>query len=168
MILLLAFDSIFSYCSILSNSNGKRCLDVEGASTEDGGNIWSWEINNFDAQKFYLEEVIPSEERKYIKTTGEYSEDGRYLTSMKDQLGNESHFEYDSNRGLTLKEIDAKGNTTNYEYDSKTDNLQKITRQVGEKEYSNALEILEKCEIDTKKRSEELSLNDFKNITDMI
>ena len=117
---------------------GKRCLDVEGASTEDGGNIWSWEINNFDAQKFYLEEVIPSEERKYIKTTGEYSEDGRYLTSMKDQLGNESHFEYDSNRGLTLKEIDAKGNTTNYEYDSKTDNLQKITRQVGEKEYSNA------------------------------
>ena len=36
------------------------------------------------------------------------------------------------------------------------------------KEYSNALEILEKCEIDTKKRSEELSLNDFKNITDMI
>lgn len=27
---------------------------------------------------------------------------------MKDQLGNESHFEYDSNRGLTLKEIDAK------------------------------------------------------------
>ena len=57
---------------------------------------------------------------------------------MKDQLGNECHFEYDSNRGLTLKEIDAKGNTTNYEYDSKTDNLQKITRQVGEKEYSNA------------------------------
>lgn len=36
------------------------------------------------------------------------------------------------------------------------------------KEYSNALEILEKCKIDTKKRSEELSLNDFKNITDMI
>lgn len=117
---------------------GKRCLDVEGASTADGGNIWSWEINNFDAQKFYLEEVIPSEEKKYIETTGEYSVDGRYLTSMKDQLGNKTKYEYDTNRGLTLKEIDPKGNATNYEYDTKTDNLQKISKKVGNQEYSNA------------------------------
>ena len=117
---------------------GKRCLDVEGASTADGGNIWSWEINNFDAQKFYLEEVIPSEEKKYIETTGEYSVDGRYLTSMKDQLGNKTKYEYDTNRGLTLKEIDPKGNATNYEYDTKTDNLQKISKKIGNQEYSNA------------------------------
>lgn len=32
--------------------------------------------------------------------------------------------------------------------------------------YSNAMEILKDCQIDSKKRSEELSLADFKNITD--
>lgn len=36
------------------------------------------------------------------------------------------------------------------------------------KEYANADEILERCKIDSRKRSEELSLNDFKNITNMI
>lgn len=117
---------------------GKRCLDVAEAKKEDGVNVWSWGICNSDAQKFYLEEVIPSEEKKYIETTGEYSVDGRYLTSMKDQLGNKTKYEYDTNRGLTLKEIDPKGNATNYEYDTKTDNLQKISKKVGNQEYSNA------------------------------
>lgn len=116
---------------------GKRCLDVAEAKKEDGVNVWSWGICNSDAQKFYLEEVIPSEEKKYIETTGEYSEDGRYLASMKDQLGNKTKYEYDTNRGLTLKEIDPKGNATNYEYDTKTDNLQKISKKVGNQEYSN-------------------------------
>lgn len=116
---------------------GKRCLDVAEAKKEDGVNVWSWGICNSDAQKFYLEEVIPSEEKKYIETTGEYSADGRYLASMKDQLGNKTTYEYDTNRGLILKETDAKGNTTNYEYDTKTDNLQKISKKVGNQEYSN-------------------------------
>lgn len=116
---------------------GKRCLDVAEAKKEDGVNVWSWGICNSDAQKFYLEEVIPSEEKKYIETTGEYSADGRYLASMKDQLGNKTKYEYDTNRGLTLKEIDPKGNATNYEYDTKTDNLQKISKKVGNQEYSN-------------------------------
>lgn len=116
---------------------GKRCLDVAEAKKEDGVNVWSWGICNSDAQKFYLEEVIPSEEKKYIETTGEYSADGRYLTSMKDQLGNKTTYEYDTNKGLILKETDSKGNATNYEYDTITDNLQKISKKVGNKEYSN-------------------------------
>lgn len=110
-----------------------KAITIYQNSSEIGFKSVIYDINYKDNQKFYLEEVIPSKEKKYIETTGEYSEDGRYLASMKDQLGNKTKYEYDTNRGLTLKEIDPKGNATNYEYDTKTDNLQKYQKKLATK-----------------------------------
>ena len=116
---------------------GQRCLDVQDASLNSGAKIWSWGINNTAAQQFYLEEIIPAEEKKYIETTGEYSEDGRYLTKQVDQSGNETNYEYEENKGLITKEIDANNGETIYNYDSNTDLTTKVSKQVGDKEYAN-------------------------------
>ena len=118
-------------------TNGKRCLDVENGSTSSGVKIWSWSINNSAAQQFFLEEVEPSEEKKYIETTGEYSEDGRYLTKQTDEVGNEVQYEYNENKGLVTKEIDSNNGETIYNYDANTDLTTQISKQVGEKTYTN-------------------------------
>lgn len=118
-------------------TNGKLCLDVADGSKENKANIWLWTINNTGAQQFYLEEIIQSESKQYVSTTGEYSEDGRYLTKMTDELGNEAKYEYDVNRGLVTKEIDPNNNETIYTYDSNTDDVLSISKNVGGKEYSN-------------------------------
>ena len=116
---------------------GKRCLDVEDASTSSGVKIWSWSINNSAAQQFFLEEVIPSEEKKYIETTGTYSEDGRYLAKQTDEAGNETNYVYDENKGLVTKEIDSNNGETIYSYDANTDLTTQVSKQVGEKTYTN-------------------------------
>ena len=119
-------------------TNGKLCLDVADGSKENKANIWLWTINNTGAQQFYLEEIIQSESKQYVSTTGEYSEDGRYLTKMTDEAGNEAKYEYDVNRGLVTKEIDSNNNETTYTYDANTDNLLSISKNVGGKEYTNS------------------------------
>ena len=118
-------------------TNGKRCLDVENASANSGVRIWSWSINNSAAQQFFLDEVEPSEEKKYIETTGEYSADGRYLTKQTDEVGNEVNYVYDENKGLVTKEIDSNNGETIYNYDANTDLTTQVSKQVGEKTYTN-------------------------------
>ena len=118
-------------------TNGKRCLDVADASTSSGVKIWSWSINNSSAQQFFLEEVMPSEEKKYIETTGEYSTDGRYLTKQTDEVGNDINYVYDENKGVVTKEIDSNNGETIYNYDVNTDLTTQVSKQVGEKTYTN-------------------------------
>lgn len=119
-------------------TKGKRCLDVENGSKNNGVKIWSWSVNNSEAQQFFLEIVEPSEKKKYIETEGKYSEDGRYLISETDQIGNETNYEYDYQKGLLTKEIENSGGEIRYEYDKNNDNLTKISQIIDEKEYSNS------------------------------
>lgn len=66
--------------------------------------------------EFYFETV---DNDLFIENKAEYSEDGKFIKSTTDSLGNVTLYDIDEVTGLTKSETDPKGNITNYTYDDK-------------------------------------------------
>ena len=71
---------------------------------------------NDDSFKFYLE---MTDREKFIENNATYSSDGRFVTSITDDMVNTTSYQYDNNTGLLLSETDPKGNITQYTYNNK-------------------------------------------------
>jgi len=85
---------------------------------------------------FELVKVESSENKKYIETKAEYTDNGNYQTKAIDTSGNEVAYEYNQNTGTLSKVTDAKGNVTNYEYDG-LDRVTKVSKQANSQTYEN-------------------------------
>ncbi len=66
--------------------------------------------------EFYFETV---DNDLFIENKAEYSENGKFIKSTADSLGNVTLYDIDEVTGLTKSETDPKGNITNYTYDDK-------------------------------------------------
>ncbi len=73
---------------------------------------------------------------KYIETNAEYTENGNYLTKIKDETGKETTYEYNQTNGNLDKVTDAKGTETNYTYDE-LGRISIVSKTVGNKTYQN-------------------------------
>ncbi len=115
---------------------GKKTLDVCGGYTDVGTIVYEWDTNELGAQKFELIKVESNDNRKYIETKAEYTENGNYQTKLIDTSGNEVAYEYNQNTGTLSKVTDAKENSTNYEYDG-LDRVIKVSKQTNSQTYEN-------------------------------
>lgn len=115
---------------------GTTSLNVAGSVTNAGAQIEHWSSGGWDSQKFELIKTESNNDRKYIETSAEYTEDGRYQTKVIDTSGNEVEYEYNQTTGTTSKVTDAKGNETNYEYDS-LDRVTKVSKVANGQTYQN-------------------------------
>ena len=64
---------------------------------------------------------------KKISTNATYTENGSYLTSVSDALGNTTSYNYNTTKGTLQSVTDPRGNTTAYTYDPNTDVLKTVT-----------------------------------------
>lgn len=113
--------------TIIKNKNGSISLSPKIADTK--ALFYQTEalkvhdrIEDF-SEKFYLE---PANLKKFIETEAVYTEDGKFISKIIDNLGKETLYETDPIKGLTTKEIDAKGNEKTYTYTQK-DQIKTIT-----------------------------------------
>lgn len=63
------------------------------------------------------ESIIGDISKKYFVTSTKYSDGYQYISSVTDEFGNTTKYEYDYVSGLLEKVIDAKNTSTNYIYD---------------------------------------------------
>lgn len=66
--------------------------------------------------EFYFETV---DNDLFIENKAQYSEDGRFIESTTDSLGNVTLYDTDELTGLIKSQTDSKGNVTNYTYNAK-------------------------------------------------
>lgn len=125
-----------SYSIRTKTSMGKRSLDVANGSAEPGTNIAQWDNNGATMQDFYFEKISSPNENQYIETNAEYTDDGRFLSKIVDQKGNETQYQYNSNTGTISKIIDAKNAETTYTYDN-LDRLLSVNKTEGTNNYQN-------------------------------
>lgn len=96
---------------------------------EDGNNkkYLKWNNNTFvfvtnpqDIEENYLYEFYFEDSSKlFIENSATYSQDGRFLESIKDSLLNETTYVTDTTNGLVTKMTNAKNIETNYTYNNK-------------------------------------------------
>ena len=115
---------------------GTKAIDIAYDSTAVGTKIEIWDSNYTSAQVYELEKVESNDNRKYIETKAEYTENGNYQTKVIDTSGNEVAYEYNQNTGTLSTVTDAKGNSTNYEYDG-LDRVTKVSKQANSQTYEN-------------------------------
>ncbi|MGN1371988.1 MAG: DNRLRE domain-containing protein [Candidatus Coprovivens sp.] len=90
---------------------------------------------NNESQHFLFERM---ENSLFIESSAEYTNDGRFIKSVKDSLGNVTTYDINSTNEVTNSITDPLDNTTNYTYDSKfrVSNISKGEHNVSY-EYSN-------------------------------
>ncbi len=71
---------------------------------------------NNESQHFLFERM---ENSLFIESSAEYTNDGRFIKSVKDSLGNVVTYNINSTTGVTNSITDQLGNITNYTYDNK-------------------------------------------------
>lgn len=81
--------------------------------------------------------ITNNKNSKYIETNAEYTENGNYLTKIKDENGNTTTYTYNQTNGNLDKVTDAKGNETNYTYDT-LGRVKSVSRTAGNKTYQNS------------------------------
>ncbi len=120
-----------SFGIFTQTTNYSKCLDAQHDSTEitssraveqatcDKNNLKEW-------QKWYL---YPVEETmdKSIVTETTYTESKNFVSSSKDQLGNETTYSYNEAKGTLQSVTDANGNETEYTYDSNNNSLLSVS-----------------------------------------
>ncbi len=67
-------------------------------------------------QQFLFERM---ESSLFIESSAKYTEDGRFIKSVKDSIGNVTTYDVNNVNGLINSITDSNGNTTNYTYDNK-------------------------------------------------
>ena len=77
---------------------GKTSLNVGGSLVAVGSKIEHWSSGGWDSQKFELIKVESNDDRKYIETKAEYTENGNYQTKLIDTSMNETTYEYNRSR----------------------------------------------------------------------
>lgn len=89
------------------------------------------DINDNYLYEYYLEDA----KRLFIEVDAEYTQDGRFISKVKDSLLNENSFIFNNSNGLLIKTINAKGDESNYVYNNKKQ-LIKISQGNKEVNYS--------------------------------
>jgi len=96
--------------------------------------LTQYDENNAN-QQFLFERM---ESKLFIEASAKYTEDGRFIKSVKDELGNITSYDVNPVNGLINSIIESNGNSTNYTYD---DNFRvtNITKgnQIVEYEYDS-------------------------------
>lgn len=120
---------------LIEHSNKTYSIKSEISSlaiTVDGDNSLSLNIYNEDNenQQFLFERM---ESKLFIEASALYTEDGRFIKSVKDNLGNVITYDIDTVTGVTKAITDPYGNITNYTYDGKfrTTNISKGAHSVS-------------------------------------
>ncbi len=73
--------------------------------------------NKDNTNQQFLFEI--AEKRLFIESSADYSDDGRFIKSVTDQVGNTYTYDTNTTNGLLNSIIDPNNSTTNYTYDSK-------------------------------------------------
>ncbi len=81
-------------------------------------------------QEFFFEQT---ENKLFIESNATYTDDGRFISSVTDSLGNTSIYDYNTTNGLLNSVTDPDNNSTYYTYDSKLrlTNIKKGEEQVS-------------------------------------
>ena len=74
-------------------------------------------FTGYDKYQQDPESIIGDISKKYFVTSTKYSDGYQYISSVTDEFGNTTKYEYDYVSGLLEKVIDAKNTSTNYIYD---------------------------------------------------
>ncbi|URZ05989.1 DNRLRE domain-containing protein [Clostridium felsineum] len=75
----------------------------------------------------------------YIQSKAAYTDNGNYIKSLTDSLGNTTNYKYDETKGLLTSTIDPKGNATTNGYDG-MDRLNSTSATVDGQNISNSYE----------------------------
>lgn len=104
-------------------------------------------VNDEASIQFYLENT---ERPNYIKSKAIYSDDGKVITKVVDNLGNVTNFDINSNNGLVNSITDPINNKANYTYNNK-EQLTSVTKGDTTIEYQyNNQNMLSKIVTDNK------------------
>ena len=89
--------------------------------------INDWEDSNYN-QEFFFEQT---DNKLFIESSATYTDDGRFINTVTDGLGNVSTYDYNTVNGLLNSVTDPNNSITNYTYNDK---LQLINIKKGEEE----------------------------------
>ena len=154
--------------NIEQNTNGSYHIYLEGEN--ESKKYLKWLNNHFefvsdysDLDDNYLYEYYFEDATKlFIQSESKYTEDGRFLTNVKDPLLNETKYFVNNINGLVTKTTNANGIDTLYYYNNK-EQITKISQQNKEVIYSyNNQNLL--SQITQGNKIYELQYDDFLNI----
>ena len=103
---------------IYQNSNGSYTIGgIDVLTITDTFNVELERASDDNyQQQFYFESV---EDGLYIETSSTYTDDGRFIKTVTDALGNTSTYDINTTNGVINSIIDPNNITTNYTYDDK-------------------------------------------------
>ena len=103
---------------IYQNSNGSYTIGgIDVFTITDTFNVELERASDDNyQQQFYFESV---EDGLYIETSSTYTDDGRFIKTVTDALGNTSTYDINTTNGVINSIIDPNNSTTNYIYDDK-------------------------------------------------
>jgi len=124
-------------------------------------------VNNYSdiEENFLYEYYLEDSTRMFIQSETEYTQDGRFVTKIKDSLLNETNFAVNSINGLITKVTDSQENEITYTYNNK-EQVTKIAQGNKEINYTyNNQNVL--SEINQGNKTYKLNYDNFLNITNI-
>ena len=121
-----------TFVLLTAASNYTKCVDGQVNTGTEIELSQSVKQANYDAnkpsagQKWYFYPVEKSID-KTIVTEAEYTESGNFPASVTDQLGNETTYSYNEQKGTLNSTTDALGRTTSYTYDANNNALLSVS-----------------------------------------
>ncbi|MBE6146426.1 MAG: RHS repeat protein, partial [Firmicutes bacterium] len=111
-------NNIFELIEHSNKTYSIKSVSSNLAVTVNEDNTLSLTTYNEDSneQQFLFERM---ESKLFIESSSTYTEDGRFIRSVKDSLGNIVTYDIDNTTGLTNAVIDPNGSVSNYVYDDK-------------------------------------------------
>ena len=111
-------NNIFELIKHQNNSYSIKSVTSNLAITVNTNNSLTLTTYNEDNsnQQFLFEKM---DSKLFIESSASYSEDGRFINTVKDQLGNITTYNINNTNGLINSIIDPNNKITNYTYDNK-------------------------------------------------
>jgi len=157
-----------SYTLKLSDSNKYICYENNklGVKEAEGVSDSDSYTNNFEDTDFSIQFYFENADSPYfIEERAEYTENGKYMKKVIDDLGNVTEYDVDLETGLVTSVCDALGGVTSYTYDTE-EKMTSVTKNGKTVEYSyNAQKLLDTISLDNKKYH--FIYDDFLNIKEI-
>lgn len=140
-----------SFSLLTKCSNFDKCVDGQPGDTSDNANgvkVKQFTYSEEDlGQRWFFYEVDDSV-RPFIRTAATYSMDKNYMIASVDARGNSTTYYYDEDKGLLTSVTDPLANTTEYTYDPDSDQLQQVSADGMEINYSYIKDRLTGIQVD--------------------
>lgn len=120
MLLLSNYDEDKSLFKLNKNENGSYSIKLKSDDKYLKYNDLSIECASFVANDYHFEFYFETTDSDiFMESSATYTDNGKFISSTTDSLGNVSNYDINLVNGLMNSENDANGNITNYIYNDK-------------------------------------------------